>query len=302
VACPVCGQQYTLPEPAVDVEDEAPSETGAALCAAGVPLSATMMQDLPAVTQFDNHFGDSIIAMAAGGAAAVLAGQSSPQEPSANSAHETDDREAKSTVRLAGASTCNSAARPAGQPAELQPGARLLNRYSIHRKIGQGGMSTDHEAFHEERAEKVALKILLPQLAAKRNFQERFLQEGRISSNFSHPGIARVYDLHQTDSMVFLSMELLHGSTLRHDMNRRKDQRQSYRPLEVMEMLQHISEALDEVHAQKVVHRDLKPENLWLALDGSVKIMDFGIARDRTGIVHTQSGRGSGTPYFIAPE
>lgn len=261
------------------------------------PLSATMVNDLPAMTQFASQvgdaFADSIVAMAPLAAAPHL-GNGPTNTPNLFS---TPANSATPAAQSQIDTPSNG-----GFVTELGPGLRLLDRYEIQRKIGQGGMSTVYEAFDSVRGEKVALKVLLPKLAAQPVLQERFLQEGRLSSNFSHPNIARVYDLHQTESLIFLSMELLHGTTLRHDMNRRKDQRQIYRPTEVLTMLDDICDALEVVHAEGVVHRDLKPENLWLGLDGSVKVMDFGIAREASGTSYTSSGRGSGTPYYIAPE
>jgi serine/threonine protein kinase len=299
VVCPSCGNRFTWYAVENDIRDaevtQGPVDT---------PLTATMLQDLPAVTQFENRWGDSIIASALGAGAAILAGAPAmaPKGSGTPNVPANTDTENRSTPSN-DASNCQSRTRSdERQTVELQLGSRLLDRYEIHREVGQGGMSTVYEAYDDVRGEKVALKILLPHLAVKKHFRERFLQEGRISSNFSHSDIARVYDLHQTDGRIFLSMELLHGSTLRHDMNRRKDQRQSYRPVEVLEMLKHVSQALTVVHDQKVVHRDLKPENLWLSLNGSVKVMDFGIARDDSGTIHTQGGHGSGTPYYIAPE
>jgi serine/threonine protein kinase len=178
----------------------------------------------------------------------------------------------------------------------------LIDRYEVLRKIGQGGMSAVYEAYDEARDENVALKVLLPELACRPRMQDRFLQEGRLSSSFSHPNIARVYDLHQTETVTMISMELLHGCNLRHDIERRAGQRQKYLPIEVLKLIEQVSDALSVVHAASVIHRDLKPENLWSCLNESIKIMDFGIARESTGNVFTTGPRGSGTPYYIAPE
>jgi serine/threonine protein kinase len=304
IVCHGCGRRFTSP---IIEEDTNVSEHSTPVYSDpnGTPLSSTMLQDLPMVTQFQESLGHSIVSMAPSGAA-ILAPMinlavGSPESGNFDSGNDqaitptAGETESKSPSKIDTRPITN-------MPTALSPGLRLLDRYVIQRKIGQGGMSTVYEAFDEVRGEKVALKVLLPSLANQPQLQDLFLQEGRLSSNFSHANIARVYDLHQTDSMVFLSMELLQGSTLRHDMNRRKNQRQVYRPTEVLGILQHICEALEVVHAAGVIHRDLKPENLWLDLDESVKIMDFGIARSSTTKAYTAAGRGSGTPYYIAPE
>jgi len=304
IVCHGCGRRFTSP---IIEEDTSVSEHSTPVYSDpnATPLSSTMLQDLPVVTQFQESLGHSIVSMAPSGAA-ILA----PMINLAGGGPESDNFDSgndQAITPAAGARESKSQSkidtRPiTNMPTALSPGLRLLDRYEIQRKIGQGGMSTVYEAFDEVRGEKVALKVLLPSLANQPQLQDLFLQEGRLSSNFSHVNIARVYDLHQTDSMVFLSMELLQGSTLRHDMNRRKNQRQVYRPTEVLGILQHICQALEVVHAAGVIHRDLKPENLWLDLDESVKIMDFGIARSSTTKAYTAAGRGSGTPYYIAPE
>ncbi|MGN6136323.1 MAG: protein kinase domain-containing protein [Aureliella sp.] len=366
VTCPGCGQRFTVPqiddEPASEqTSDQSDSTLGSSVrehstpapvsaasyrlatnfqerLAAGSPqVSSTMMPDLPVVTQFEDHYAHSVLAVgmftghatshatspAAGAMAGsgVPVGQSGAVGQGSSAAFFGGMAAGLGVLPLAAGSSSGSAvATPLGDrstrksrrrdktaPSEaadvqLAPGQTLLERYEVLRKIGQGGMSSVYEACDHIRGEQVALKILLPHLAAKPRLQERFLQEGRVSSNFSHPNIARVYDLHQTDSLILLSMELLHGSTLRHDMHRRKTQGQSYRPAEVVAILRQVCEALTVVHASGIVHRDLKPENLWLGLDGTVKVMDFGIARDAVRGAHTTGPRGSGTPYYIAPE
>ena len=347
VTCPSCGQRFTVPQIENDDSDaknaygadasaevvaidSEPVAVGSSACykiagnrnPTNVPphagLSSTMLHDLPVVTQFDQHYAQSILAVgmftsqasscvaentggpqpyndvfaAAAGAAPLLAALPA-DTPLATPLGQRGTRKSQRPER-------NQASTNA--EVQLTPGQFLLERYEVQRKIGQGGMSSVYEACDHVRGEQVALKILLPHLAAKPKLQERFLQEGRLSSNFSHPNIARVYDLHQTASHILLSMELLHGSTLRHDMHRRKTQGQSYRPAEVVTILHQVAEALSVVHAADIVHRDLKPENLWLGLDGTVKVMDFGIARDSVKGAHTTGPRGSGTPYYIAPE
>jgi tRNA A-37 threonylcarbamoyl transferase component Bud32 len=248
------------------------------------PLSPSMVDDLPLMSQISIGSGTSD--MTSHPAVSIL-----PE----NKKTTHSSRRRKSTARPSSESVVSSAT-------VFQSGVRLLDRYEVLRKIGQGGMSAVYEAYDEARDENVALKVLLPELARHQRMQERFLQEGRLSSSFSHPNIARVYDLHQSESVAMISMELLHGCNLRHDMERRAGQRQKYRPLEVLHVIEQASNALSVVHAASVIHRDLKPENLWSCLDESIKIMDFGIARESTGNVFTTGPRGSGTPYYIAPE
>ncbi len=248
------------------------------------PLSPSMVDDLPIMSQISIGSGTSD----------MVSPSVDPVLPETKRTTHSSRRR-KSTARPGSESVVSSAT-------VFQSGVRLLDRYEVLRKVGQGGMSAVYEAYDEARDENVALKVLLPELARHQRMQERFLQEGRLSSSFSHPNIARVYDLHQSEGVAMISMELLHGCNLRHDMERRAGQRQKYRPLEVLHLIEQASDALSVVHAASVIHRDLKPENLWSCLDESIKIMDFGIARESAGNVFTTGPRGSGTPYYIAPE
>ncbi len=307
INCPSCGKRYTMSVSAAEGSDTAKGNSSKPEIR-NTPLSATMMQDLPAVTQFERPHGESIVEMASRLAPAVAAagamGVADPSQdmPAQGEQPRRNFFSSQPYHLTPGQRNDDDTVPNASAQTELNTGLRLLDRYEVQRKIGQGGMSTVYEAYDEVRGENVALKVLLPTLAANPVLQERFLQEGRLSSNFSHPNIARVYDLHQTPNGVFLSMELLQGSTLRHDMNRRHDQRQSFKPTEVLQLMEKICAALEVVHAEEVIHRDLKPENLWLGIDGSLKVMDFGIAREAARTAYTSGGRGSGTPYYIAPE
>lgn len=252
-------------------------------------LSASKIDDLPIMTQFSVGTGTPVIDNAIENVA-----DEGPIVQQKKTTHSSRRRRRTSSMV--------SAMSEVSAGTVFQTGVRLIDRYEVLRKIGQGGMSSVYEAYDEARDENVAVKVLLPELACNPRLQERFLQEGRLSSSFSHPNIARVYDLHQTETVVMISMELLHGCNLRQDMERRINQRQKYRPTEVLHVINEVSDALTVVHAQSVIHRDLKPENLWAGLDESIKIMDFGIAREAVGAVFTTGRRGSGTPYYIAPE
>src|SRR5262249_26760021 len=116
-----------------------------------------------------------------------------------------------------------------------------------------------------------------------------------------HPHIVRVHDLHQDAEHTFLTMELLRGRSLREEIQRRSQAAQRFTVEEVRRIAGQLCDALQHAHA-KTVHRDVKPENVWLGEDGSVKLMDFGIARRRRPSQFTSTGLALGTAYYMAPE
>jgi hypothetical protein len=215
------------------------------------PLSPSMVNDLPIMSQISVGSGTSDMT------------DVPPVPVSLEQRKSTHSSRRRKRTDRAKEGRVSESARPSSpsvvpSATVFQSGVRLLDRYEVLRKIGQGGMSAVYEAYDEARDENVALKVLLPELSRHQRMQERFLQEGRLSSSFSHPNIARVYDIHETESDAVISMELLHGCNLRHDMERRASQRQKYRPLEVLHVIEQVSDALAVVHSASVIHRDLK--------------------------------------------
>jgi len=192
----------------------------------------------------------------------------------------------------------DGAAREAQQ---LQPGEVLAGRYEIRACIGLGGMGAVYRAFDRNRREEIALKVLLPHLLSHPQARERLVAEAKIASSLSHPNIVNVFDLQREADQDFLTMELLQGQTLRSLMQARKAARKPFTPAEAADIAQAIAGALDYAH-KRTVHRDLKPENVWVEDDGTVKLMDFGIARAMTNSQLTQTTTAMGTAYYMAPE
>ena len=188
-----------------------------------------------------------------------------------------------------------------GSDIELAQGEVLAKRYEILRRIGDGGMGVVYAARDQLREEEVALKVMREHLIRDPLARERFVNEARVASSISHPGIVRVYDIHQTSKITFLTMELLNGCTLRDEIQNRLERQQRFSVEEVKQFGLQLCQALTHAH-QSTIHRDIKPENIWICEDGTLKLMDFGIARMMRPSQFASTGLSMGTAYYMAPE
>ncbi len=149
-----------------------------------------------------------------------------------------------------------------------------LSHYRILRLLGQGGMGAVYLAEDLRLGRKVALKVMLPEIATHEKRLQRFLREARLSSSISHPNVTAFYEIGEENGVHFLAMEYVEGNTLRGKV--------AGAPLELDEALRiarQVAEALIAAHKTGVIHRDIKPENVMLTTDGHVKVLDFGLAR-----------------------
>jgi serine/threonine protein kinase len=183
----------------------------------------------------------------------------------------------------------------------LNSGVVLAERLEIGVLLGSGGMGDVYAAHDRLKDEDVAIKVLREDLAFSAAAKERFLAEAKVSCSLSHPNIVRVHDVGISGGHYYFSMERLKGQTLRQYMQAAQRAHRALRLDEVLGMVRQLFEALQYAH-RYIVHRDLKPENIWLAEDGTVKLMDFGIARAYSHSQITQTGMTLGTAYYMAPE
>ena len=184
---------------------------------------------------------------------------------------------------------------------ELAQGDVLADRYEIIRRLGDGGMGVVYAAKDRLREEEVALKVMREHLISDPQARERFVNEARVASSLSHPRIVRVYDIHQTSKHTFLTMELLKGCTLRQELKNRAERKQRFAVTEVKQWGIQLCQALSHAH-ELTIHRDIKPENIWICDDGTLKVMDFGIARLMRPSQFASTGLALGTAYYMAPE
>jgi eukaryotic-like serine/threonine-protein kinase len=188
--------------------------------------------------------------------------------------------------------------------AQARLGTMLRNKYRLDAVLGVGGMAVVYKATHRNKAE-FAIKMLHPELCARQSVRTRFLREGYAANSVKHAGVVRVVDDDVAeDGSAFLVMELLDGVSADHLL----EQPAGPPPLAVAVAIGlQLLDVLAAAHANGIVHRDIKPANLFLTRDGSVKVLDFGIARaldesSSSGPQLTGAGMPLGTPAYMAPE
>ncbi|HZX96137.1 MAG TPA: serine/threonine-protein kinase [Myxococcales bacterium] len=166
------------------------------------------------------------------------------------------------------------------------------------RRIGAGGLAEVFAARDRATSAEVAVKVLHAHLAQDTLVCERFRRELAIARSLDHPGIVRVFDLHEHQGRPFISMELLRGRTLHERLVRGGPMA----PAEARRVTLEICAGLRAAHREGVIHRDLKPHNVFLTDGGAVKLLDFGLARAAGQTRITSASAVAGTPGYIAPE
>ncbi|MGH7628522.1 MAG: serine/threonine-protein kinase, partial [Gemmatimonadales bacterium] len=175
----------------------------------------------------------------------------------------------------------------------------LAEHYAVTRELGRGGMAVVYLADDIRHDRQVAIKVLLPDLAASLG-GDRFLREIRVAAKLQHPHILPLFESGSRDGLLYYVMPFVEGESLRDKLNRE-------RQLDIGEAIRlasEVADALHYAHAQGVVHRDIKPENIMLS-GGHALVADFGIAKavSAAGAEQlTQTGMAVGTPYYMSPE
>ncbi len=187
----------------------------------------------------------------------------------------------------------------------------LDGQYQIESMLGKGGMGAVYSARHILLGDRVAIKILPPEVRNNAEWLRRFRREGQAARRFRHPNAVTVYDLRTaSDGTIYMVMEHVEGHTLSQEMKARGPMT----PAEAFEILEPIMSVLNTAHATGVVHRDLKPENIMIGKSSTgepvVKLLDLGIAKMREvagadgggATALTMAGQVLGTPHYMSPE
>ena len=196
---------------------------------------------------------------------------------------------------------------PAAITADPRVG-KQFGKYTIRKRLAEGGMGVVYLAIDNQLGREVALKILPEFFILDKDRLSRFHREARATSLLNHPNIVTVFDLGQIDGCEFIVTELVEGETLRAKMDRG--------PIPFVEIIKigsQVASALGAAHKAGIVHRDIKPENVMIRPDGYVKVLDFGLAKLSDAMGKRVSGGGSlhnrtvpgmimGTAAYMSPE
>ena len=175
---------------------------------------------------------------------------------------------------------------------------RLDGRYEILELIGVGGMANVYKALDVLEDKIVAVKILRDEFLANDEFVRRFKNESKAIAVLSHPNIVKVFDVSFTQRYQFIVMEYVNGITLKEYINQQGQinwKESVHFTIEVLRALQH-------AHDKGIVHRDIKPQNIMVLSDGTIKVMDFGIARFARSETRTANEKAIGSVHYISPE
>lgn len=184
------------------------------------------------------------------------------------------------------------------QVSGLGPGTVLDDRFAITEIISSGGMATIFKAADTENGGRtVAIKIPHESVEADPVLYSRFQSEEEIGTEINHPAILKFYPV-KNKSRMYLVMEFLEGRTLYHLLRERRTLPEK----EAIALASRICEPVQYLHDHGILHRDLKPENVMLCNDGTIRLMDFGIARLAHAKRMTFIGFAPGTPHYMAPE
>lgn len=178
-------------------------------------------------------------------------------------------------------------------------GRKLDGRYLIESLIGVGGMANVYKGRDIRTGNEIAVKVLKEEFLGNEELVRRFKNESKAISILDHPNIVKVYDVSVTDQLQYIVMEYIDGITLKEYLKQRGG---ALTWKEVVHFATQVLSALEHAHSKGIVHRDVKPQNIMLQADGSIKMMDFGIARFSRAQSQTISDKAIGSVHYISPE
>ena len=193
------------------------------------------------------------------------------------------------------------------------PGVETFGRYELLKKLAAGGMGQVYLARQKGPVgfqKLLVVKRLLPHLSEDDEFIQMFLDEARIAALLNHPNIAQIYDLGEVDGIYYIAMEYVHGEAIA-EVNKRAVQRKGSMPLALKcRVISDAAAGLDAAHHARspsgrklaLIHRDVSPQNVLVGFNGSVKIIDFGVAKATGKLSQTTAGQIKGKHAYMSPE
>jgi serine/threonine-protein kinase len=173
-----------------------------------------------------------------------------------------------------------------------------VGKFEIVEELGRGGMGVVYKAIDPGIGRTVALKVLPPAGTQSPELRERFLREARAAGRLQHPNIVVIHEIGEDHGNLFIAMEYLEGETLAQRISREQGKPQVG---DVLDIMAQVARGLSYAHERGVVHRDIKPANILVTMDGTAKILDFGIARAGDQRM-TKTRPVMATIFYMSPE
>jgi tetratricopeptide (TPR) repeat protein len=228
----------------------------------------------------------------------TLAGGGSAIKDPSSSGTESPSPHAGGIPTGAGATAAAAARAVINSSAILEPGTLLAGRYEIIAMLGLGGMGAVYKAYDRDIEREIAIKVIRPDLASNPELLQRFTQELLLARQIAHKNVVRIFDVHGSGGIKFITMEFIDGRDLRSLLAGHG----KLPPGEALDIMTQACAGLAAAHAEGVIHRDLKPGNIMRDKNGRVVVMDFGLARTLDGGGMTQTGVMLGTMEYMSPE
>lgn len=176
---------------------------------------------------------------------------------------------------------------------------QTIGDYELLEKIAEGGMGAIYKGRPKSGGEVVAIKVMPAHLAINKVLLQRFEQEFRVAGKLNHPNIVRALDYNNSKGTPYLVMEFVEGESLGQKIHRDGPMAE----LEAIRIIAQVAQGLHRAHKLNLVHRDVKPDNILLTAEGTAKLADLGLVKETENDLNlTRTGRGLGTPHFMAPE
>jgi len=180
-----------------------------------------------------------------------------------------------------------------------QPALRVIGDYELILKIAEGGMGAVYKGRHRNSERTVAIKIIPAETARNPVLLKRFEQEFRAASLIDHPNVVKAIEYCGVGPSPFLVMEFVEGLSLGEKVERDGPIPEEF----AIHLIAQVCEGLHSAHKQGLIHRDVKPDNILVTAEGVAKLTDLGLVKDIEGEMNlTRTGKGLGTPHFMAPE